>query len=393
MNTLRVLDGVVLDESIRRVEIHAHQPYVSTTFGNNDEIRIPIQQQDLYVVPHESWIYVEGAFTKGEDGALTNNAISYLFDELRYEINGVEVDRVKNVGITSTLKMVVSLTESEMKALENAMCTSSGDKIADVGNFSACLPLKLLLGFAEDYAKLVMNVRHELVLTRSKNDTNAFTGGATTAINLTKVQWMVPYVYPSDLERLRLLKIVETDHPLTMCFRSWELYEYPLLPQTTKQTWPVKTTTQLEKPRYVIVAFQTDRKSQLNKDASKFDHCNLTNIKLYLNSDCYPYDNLNLNFTTNKYALLYGMYEKFQNSYYGKLNEPLYGVKKFKEQAPVVVIDASKQMETLKSGPVDVRLEFESSANFPANTTAYCLILHDRVVEYTPSNGNVKKVV
>jgi len=32
---------------------------------------------------------------------------------------------------------------------------------------------------------------------------------------------------------------------------------------------------------------------------------------------------------------------------------------------------------------VDVRLEFESFENFPSGTTAYCLILHDRIVDYS----------
>jgi len=36
-----------------------------------------------------------------------------------------------------------------------------------------------------------------------------------------------------------------------------------------------------------------------------FDHCNLTNVKLYLNSEFYPYDDLNLNFNKRRAAILY----------------------------------------------------------------------------------------
>lgn len=405
IDTFRVLDGAALDESTRRVEVHVHHPYVSTTFNANDEIRIPVQQQDAYILPHLSCIYIEGRFITGgggggDDGGgiLTNNALSFLLDDVRYEINGVEVDRTKNVGITSTMKGIVSLNENEVRALENAGWTTSGDGPAHVldenGNFNVCIPAKILLGFLEDYHKVLLNVRHELILNRAKNDRNAIRGGnANTRIELSKIHWRVPYVYPSDLERLNLLKILENENTLQMCFRSWELYEYPLLPQATKQTWAVKTTTQLEKPRYVLVAFQTSRKGNQAVDSSLFDHCNLTNIKLYLNSESFPYENLNVDFATNKYALLYEMYENFQCSYYGKVNEPLYGREQFKNRAPIVVIDASKQTESVKSGPVDIRLEFESNDNFPPNTTAYCLILHDRIVEYTPSNGSIKRLV
>lgn len=45
----------------------------------------------------------------------------------------------------------------------------------------------------------------------------------------------------------------------------------------------------------------------------------------------------------------------------------------------------------MKYTPVDVRLEFESSKVFPENTSAFCLILHDKKVQYKPIIGEVKK--
>jgi hypothetical protein len=64
------------------------------------------------------------------------------------------------------------------------------------------------------------------------------------------------------------------------------------------------------------MGFQTDRKNNLKKDASKFNHCNLKNIKLYLNSQSYPYENLDYTRRHNRYALAYDMYARFQQSYY-----------------------------------------------------------------------------
>ena len=40
---------------------------------------------------------------------------------------------------------------------------------------------------------------------------------------------------------------------------------------------------------------------------------------------------------------------------------------------------------------MDVRLEFNSKINhFSENTSAYCLILHDRIVEYNAVSGDVR---
>ena len=81
-------------------------------------------------------------------------------------------------------------------------------------------------------------------------------------------------------------------------------------------------------------------------------------------------------------ALLYDMYVSFQNAYYGKEIEPVLKKGEYIQHAPLIVLDCSKQNQSLQQAPVDFRLEFEAKENFPAQTPAYCLILHDRIIEY-----------
>ena len=102
---------------------------------------------------------------------------------------------------------------------------------------------------------------------------------------------------------------MESDRYLSVPFRPWDLYEFPLIQTTTKHSWAVKAATQLEKPRYVVFALQTARRNALSGEAYRFDDCRLTNIKLYLNSDFYPYDDINIDFAKNKIAILYDMYD------------------------------------------------------------------------------------
>ena len=87
------------------------------------------------------------------------------------------------------------------------------------------------------------------------------------------------------------------------------------------------------------------------------------------------------------------MYANFQKTYYTKDPQMLLTKTEFIGNEPLIVIDCSRQNESLKSAPVDVRIEFETKNNFPDNTTAYCLILHDRIVQYNPINGDVRKVI
>lgn len=421
MDVLNILHSVPFDDAVTHMEWHTHLPYASMTLGNNDEIRIPIQQQDLCVIPAMSYLYVEGKLVMEADETkvpaktkLVNNVFAHLFEECRYELNSVVVDRVRNPGITTTLKGYASFNENDLRTLGNAGWASSAAALAsglggDVvdktsGNFNFCIPLSLLFGFAEDYRRIVVNARHELVLLRSASDKNAVlwtkANEADTSepesvrVKLEKICWRIPYVTLSDRQRIQLLKHLGRGTNVPVEYRSWELHEYPVLPKTTKQTWAVKTASQLEKPRYVIVAFQTGRKNSMDKSAARFDHCKLTNLKLHLNSISYPYDDLKLDFKNNHYALLYDMYARFQESYYeGTTPKPLMTRSEFKDVAPMVIIDCSKQNESLRSAPVDIRLEFEAAEQFPDNTCAYCLIIHDQSFTYDPSTSIVRKLV
>lgn len=402
MNILHVNDLPHFDNSIESYEIHTYNPY-SNSFKENDEIRIPINQQDIYVLPSASFIYIEGyavVFVKDQTEKsikkpvnFTNNPISFLFQDIRYEINGVEVDRIKNVGITTTIKSYISLNNGESKVGAVWGWNTNGFKVKD-GYFSIVIPLNKIMGFAEDYNKIIVNCKHELILNRSSSNLNSILldKDDRVEINIQKIQWRVPHIKVSDREKLSLLKYLEKDKPIQMPFRNWDLYEYPLLPKTTKHSWSVKTASQLEKPRYVIFGLQTNRKNNKSKDSSLFDHCYLTNVTLFLNSQYYPYDSLNIKFDENKYSILYDLYAKFRQSYYNVPADPLLDITDFKEKAPLFIIDCSRQHENLKSGPVDVRLEIETSQDIPDCTTAYCLIINDKLIEYRPLSNIVRKL-
>lgn len=237
----------IFDDSIVKIETHTYNPYANTTFGHSDEIRIPIQQQDLYTLPSESFLYIEGNLKKKNNEAenfLSNNCVAFMFDEIRYELNGVEIDRCRNAGITSTLKNYVSLSFDKATIMRNA----GWDILSTIpeGNFNFCVPLNLLLGFCEDYKRVVVNARHELILIRARNDNNSIKGDSKTEpeIELFKVQWRMPHIMLNEVNKLSLLQTLESGRYLSMSFRSWELYEYPLLQSTTRHSWAIKTATQ-----------------------------------------------------------------------------------------------------------------------------------------------------
>jgi len=387
------------DSKITKIEYHSYTPY-TTSFNNNDEIRISIQQTDIYPYLNESFIYLEGQVSDAGKVKLTNNGFSYLFDQIRLEINGIEVDSTRALGITSSIKGYLSGTPDNYNCYENAgwIFKNSSNPANNNGNFSACIPLKYWLGLFEDFKRILVNSRLELILTRSHSDLNALkviTSGSTNSgkVVLNKIVWKVPHITVDDEERLKLLKLIEKEKSLFIPFRSFETFEYPELGTTKKVVWNLKTASKLEKPRFIIIGLQKERKNSLEKDCSIFDHCNITNVKVFLNSIAYPYDNLNLDFTKNNFTLLYDMYTSFQESYYEKnIRNPILSPSTFLSNAPIVVIDTTKQNDSATASSVDVQLEIEASESL-TGVTAYCLLIHDRIVEYVPFTREVRKLV
>jgi len=409
MNILSVNAALQFDESVSGIEYRTHEAFTGSKFDNNDEIRIPIQNQDSYTLPSESFIYIEGKLTKNDgktavaNTKLVNNAFSHLISEIRYLLNGIEIDKTRNVGYSSFLKGITSFSQNDARRLNNSGWSESDfyEDIADDGSFNIILPLNMLMGFFEDYRKILLNCKQELIIQRSANDLNSIltTPAAGEAgqqvlekskITITKLNWRMPYVDVADKSRLKLLDILQSDQPLLLGFRSWRMYEKPLLSTSEKIDWQVQTSTHLERPRYVILALQKNGKNKANENVNVFHNSKLRNVKLYLNGKNFPYDNLNLDMNKKRVAVLYEMYVRFRESYYFKEISPYYNISDFLSKAPIFVIDCSKQNEAIKSGSVDVRLEIEAENAFPEGTTAYCLILHDRVVEYTPLSSTVR---
>lgn len=406
-NLLNLKDTVSIDNSITSIQYHTYTPF-TTTFNNNDEIRIVIQNQDLYVLPCDSELYIEGTIVReGEENQeaaqnafpqFVNNWPAFLFSELRYELNGVEIERCKNVGITSTIKGLISHQESDKKKLEVAGWNiASNTQTVVNGSFCVSIPLKYFMGFFHDYKHIMINARHELIMIRSQNDTNIFHGPNNIArVNIQKLQWRIQHVHVSDQEKIKLLNYIDRKIDIPLHFRQYELIEHPALPQSNQNVWSVKTSTNMNKPRYIIFCLQTNKNNVMNSDMSHFDHCQITNLKVYLNAECYPYENLNIDFENHKYIHLYNMYVNFYESFYYQKDQntcPMMGYADFRTIAPLFVFDLSRQNESLKNTIVDIKINMESRLNIPENTTAYCLIIHDSLYTYNPYTNIVNKAI
>lgn len=92
---LQIKGSIAQNNDIISHQFHTYAPY-TTAFNVNDEIRITIQSQDLIVAPWESYLKIELSIAKedgtpfgGNEAMFSINFITFLFSEIRYELNGV----------------------------------------------------------------------------------------------------------------------------------------------------------------------------------------------------------------------------------------------------------------------------------------------------------------
>ena len=191
----------------------------------------------------------------------------------------------------------------------------------------------------------------------------------------------MPHVIPNDHKKLALYQTIESKSSLPVGYRMVQCDSISV-PQTRNFTWRLSVKSAPEKPRWIIVAFQIDKSGNQEHNPSIFDHCNLTNMFVMLNSRRYPeidYDAIN--FTQQKFSRVYGDAAAFRTKFYNVeelISSPNITPADYKELFPMFVFDVTKQSEKLKNSVTDIQIKAQFSANVAANTEAFAVVISDK---------------
>lgn len=430
---LSIKDNYSDDESIKSLETYAYQPISGTQLNGAGQITIRIENQDAFFYPRRSWLQIEGklvketgdVYTDTELITITNNGLMHLFDNIKYELSGQEIESVYHPGPATTMLGLAKYSTCfnngpglnqgwRVDTTGSAADTNTGFKIRHgyfikipdpKGTFRVGIDLEHIFGFCEDYDKVMYGFVHTLTLVRGASSNNAiFRANPVFSevnapipngkIDIDKISWMMPKLDPSDEKKYALYKTIEKKETLSVGFRMRQCSTVAL-PQTPTYTWRLGVRAAPEKPRFMMIALQTDKANDQTKNTALFDHCNLTNIYILLNNVRYPAIDFNVNFAKNKYENLYKNLADFRQKFYGIDNlasninvDPI----SYKELYPIFIFDLSKQSERLQQGVVDITVEMMFSANIPEKTVAFALLISDRKLKFQ-SDGKKMSVI
>lgn len=392
----RLYNDVVYDDSIKKEEEKTYYPYTKS-FENNDIVDICVNQSDAWFNMSLSSISIKGKVVKTGDGnvSFSPNAAAFLFESVTYLQCGQELETVRDPGRVSAMRGYLCYDQNNTKDLYTASWNYPLSYALQGDNsFHFLLPLRHLFSICSDSNRVTTGKQSiRMVRARDDNECLQITDADTSAeVVIESIELKVMHQVPNDEIKLQLLNAIKKNKPIPIPFMKWELHELPSLKTgATREIWSVKTTSAVESPRFVIVAFQTDRHANLTKDPTYFDHVNITNIRLMLNSDYWPSEQMQLDFSKNDFAVAYKNYANFYRSYAGEKIPLLLDYLSFKTHC-LFVIDCSRREDTLKSSTVDVKVEMSASVGFPAKTKCFCLIIHDCVLEHLPLHDQVRSL-
>ena len=428
---LRITDPIPKDDSIDRYEEIVYEPVAGTNLNApGQDIRLTIETQDIFTHPSESYLIVEGRLLKADNNSygnddlvsITNNGMMYLFKRIRYDLSGQEIETLVHPGQATTMLGLLKYPDdfSKSKGLNQLWYkdTTHDAETANVGwdvrryqiirnsvpkgTFSFKIPLKHIFGFCEDYDKVVYGLKHNLTLTRNDDNDAIFRapnnadGGvvAIGKIRLDKISWFMPHVTPADKDKMELYKIIERKEKLPVGYRMLQC-DSATIPQATSFSWRLSVKSSPEVPRFIIVGFQTDKSGNQLTNPSLFNNVNVSNIYVMLNSMRYPTTDYNISFLAQKYSRVYGDAAEFRSKFFNMdelISNPNFTPLEYKLLYPLFLFDVSKQSEKLKYSTTDIQIKMHFSANVPANTQAYAVIISDRLINFQ-SDGNKFSVV
>ena len=420
------------DESISSDQVYGYYPITGTQLNQPGSITITIQNGCNFYQPSESWLEFEGQlesatnvpFTKDSLISLANNGIMHLFDNIKYLLSSTEIESVFHPGHASTMIGMVTYPKPYAPGLNQCWEPDTSDTADDgnagfkarrnmvitsqptpLGSFRFAIPLKHIFGFCLDYKSVVYGFTHTIVLNRSSSDHNALfrktDDPASNAnvqdgkVTLKNLRWMIPRISPSDVAKYDLLKQIKSKIVLDVGFRMRQAITTSCPERTNMFTWRLGLRSSPEQPRYILLAFQTDRNEQQDQNIAVYDKCGITSAHILLNNDRYPLNSFEIDFDKNQFDHIYRDFSSFTEKFF-KVDKIISSTgvdaMDYKSLYPILVFDVKNQHDRLKSGVTDITMKCTFKANIPPSTVAHAVIISDRKLKFK-SDGEKLSVI
>ena len=333
-----LFDAALIDNSTESYEYIEYREN-NVTVKDLDSYQLSSSDLNTWLLPHQSYLHVKGKILKEDGTAITANDIVTienngfnLFKNARYEIGDKEIESIQHVGVMTTILNLVEFSHDYSKTCASNMFwhvdtsehanmerfvynggeanLDSNDKIINFAKsikhnvdfnegflerskktkeskqISVFLPLSRLFGFCKDINRVFRGITHTIKLDKNDDDNIIHcVGNNKYKFELSYLSWWIPKIRPLKIIAILEKKISE-ENTINLMWEGARVYRSGI--RTDRYgDWSVATIQ--HKPSHIYIVFQkADKLRDQTQTNMIFDHMNLTNIHVRVNSTQYP---------------------------------------------------------------------------------------------------------
>ena len=339
------------------------------------------------------------AYAANSGVKLVNNFPAFLFRRIELKKHNFLIDYVDHVGITSTVKSLVSYPNS---SAENLYSSGFLSRFDGGGNFEALGTLGHLgLGFFDHLQYPMFKGGFEITFIRAEDNDAILrwtpSGGTEAAAGKVVIESfvlrvpLVEYAPTSKIQLIDKLVSLSGQDGLVYNYLQWQCIEKNGVVGTNFNFDITNAYRNVFNPKFIIIGLQKARSNDQKKNPSGFDSENIKNVSVKINKDVYPQELINLDITNGKHRVLYDMYQNFRRVTTGQENSYL-NEANFIEKYPLMVIDTSLHPVNIDRSKNDimVQLDFVNALAAESNIAAYVVVVSQTFFSYDITRNLIK---
>ena len=247
---------------------------------------------------------------------LINNAFAYCFTQATLTATGgMDIEDIKYVGQVSTIMRLLTSKDGYLSSyfdkngeaviddnnpLKKILINNHAVE-ANIGKIKGHLALEHIFGFCKTFKKITknlgfhlkfkMNDLQDIIFTTIANDIN---------VTINSLYLYVPILIPNSQTQLMFNEAIMNNYTITI--DSWYT-ERKISNACRELQVDIGSAQQINSPKYLISAFQTNARTTPNKAANPaiFDDNDVTKYFVEIDGVRYPKDGVLLNFEENSY--------------------------------------------------------------------------------------------
>ena len=373
---------------------------LATMNTSNTSINIILNREENYLNLRDSYLEIEfvvsddavGVFANEANIRLVNYGMMALFSSIKLETSGGRtIEYIDHCHPNLLMYKLLTSTDDEFESgfllnIDKRNSQLKGDQVAaERGHVYMMIKMRDLFGFVNDLEKIIYGLGFKQILKRNKNDRalyriNANSGavGNDGNIDFRDISWCVPSIDPSTDNIFIVQKGLNKKNNIDFSYCERKTF-YKNVPNATIFLFDLGMESGMERPQYIIIAFENNIVNEQTHDASTFHIMNVTECYCKIGSEFHPEDRMNINYGANNYNDAFKKIVSFNKDCNGLPHnvKPYISHRTFKSSYRIYVFETRYQNDHI--GPQPIQLNFKFSAAV-ADVTCHALVLDRKVI-------------